>query len=43
MYRIKVELLIEMTEICSELVKMGINFDTKKEHGVWIIECTGGY
>ena len=34
----------EMTEICAELVKHGVTFESHKQgNGKWKIELTGGY
>jgi hypothetical protein len=43
MYKIIANTIEEMTEICSELVKKGINFEARNKDCYWVIECTGGY
>lgn len=42
---IKATGLLEMTQICAELVRQGLTFETFKgfDDETWIIKCTGGY
>ena len=43
MYRIRAKSIEEMVEICSRLIKNGINFETTGNGSDWIIECSGGF
>ena len=40
---IQTEIIQEMVEIVSGLVREGLTFSTAKKGGVWIITLLGGY
>lgn len=41
MKEIKTDDLEEMVQICAELTRQGITFESTKSGGTWVIECKG--